>query len=225
MLLPEAWEGPDFTGGDIVQLAFEGADVTLYLPKLPNYRDVINEVAAQTDYVDPDTSEWEQLDYSRLKQIVHQTWKYVDTQRNTSVAFAELRITLEERSEQLRERYAQMDFDAFFDERIQEFKEDTPEENVSLEEGSPCAANNFLARPFTKSGRQWMSMELNMSPQVIYPTFFAPLNSRFYMGAHFSLVALVSEYAENLYTDASLLGLSRKLFKQFVEQIHVEYRN
>ena len=227
MISPKNIIGPNFGNGDITTFIFDGSELTLSLPIIPNNRNTIDKTSSLTDFRNVVTHEWDTNDQGRpCFQLASQLWCFEDAKTLDDVAECELYIGLVEATDSHRKESTLLstsDFESLM--LAWHSYSFTHHEKKYAEDSSwPALANRYHGRAIKKDPVSWFVVQLALTSQS-KPVHLVmiPINSRFVLMAYIQIESLHYAGRTNPYSNELLKQFELDLFEDFLSHIKVDY--
>lgn len=223
MIFPKNIIGPQFDNGDLVTFNFDGAELTLRLPTIPNNRHNADRISPFKDFRNANTQSWDANDQSLpCIQLSEQRWNFEDAKTLDNIARCSLYVSLVEVTQQ-------------------DFIQNTLLESTSFKKlmlawmDYSFAANEkgahgdftqdrYNLRLIDKPHLNWLGAQVRYVPDAAAsPVGIMPINNRFIVMASLEIESLHYAGRTNPYSDELLKQFERDLFEDFLSHIKIEY--
>ena len=219
--------GPLFENGDLVSFTFDGAELTLRLPVVPNNRHNEDTVSRIKDLRGIDTRDWDTNDQDRpCIQLATQRWSFEDVSSLDDIAQCEVQLSLIEVTQLQREKNILLNTESFEEVVLAwmtySFKD---HEEKYLEDATwPAIANRYLGKSIAKEYLDWFMVQLCFFEGTMpRPTVMIPINNRFVMMASIEIDSLHYAGRQNPYSKKLLREFEFDLFDDFLSHFDLRY--
>lgn len=230
MKFPDHLKALSISEGDIVNLIFEGVELTMRLANVPDFTDLFDRVCPIRDFRNLDYSDWdEEIEGGALyKDFAFQSWYYYDEKYRGSIADCVFKISI------IKSRPS--DVESLFSLNSQKFKSQVLNwlklENAECEPETrinwPCADNDYFAESLKLGlvdGLLTQDQFDQEEDRIANPDLdaFIPLGQFYYMVVKISFKSIHIETRKNPYTEDQIHQMKIALMKEFVSCINIEY--
>ncbi len=228
MIFPDGIIGPSVEQGDLVSFLFDGAELTLRVPKIPINRNNADEVSSIKDFRGIDTSGWDTNDQDLpFEQLILQRWCFEDAKSLDDVAEGELYLSVIEVDQEKQKKNILLSHEAFECEMLAwhnySFGQ-SHNEKYAEDPNWPSSANRYHGRTIKKEHANWFVVRLSLASYLKpISLVMVPINSRFVMMAYIELQSLHYAGRSNPYSDELLKQFESDLFENFLSHIDLRY--
>ena len=229
MKLPELFEGPTFSEGDIVSFSFDEAAVSLKVVPLPSNSTKLNRVSVQSDFIETDLAGWQVLGDTGFfdRDLVTQSWCYYRCDNHLDLAAIFFKVSVLRHSDEEADSLMSMNYQHFYNVLLDDFRELHGDFKPKILEGSPSVENNFLAQAIPHEDIDGLRVKQFLNEGAPYPSTcgYFSLGRRYTLRVNLELGSL--DYADfaNPFSDEFLQNVKEQLFDDFLANLSIEYTN
>lgn len=227
MIFPANIVGPQFCNGDLLIFSFDGAELTLSAPKVPNNPRNIDDVSPIKDFRGINTDDWKTDDQNHhTLQLLLQHWDFEDARTLDDIARLRLYVELVEVAELERSKNTLLSFDTF-EQLMLSWHSHTfknHEEKYLENPNWPALANRYHGRSIVRKDIDWFVVQVALNSRS-KPTqmLMLPINNRFALIAFIKIESLHYPGRTNPHSDELLKQFEADLFEDFLSHIKIEY--
>ena len=229
MKLPELFEGPTFSEGDIVNFSFDEASLSLRVVQLPDNRKEANRVSDQVDYNEHDLSGWQELGDTGFfeRDLVTQSWVYYRCDNHLKLATVFFEVSVLRHSDEEADSLMSMDYQRFCNVLLEDFREMHEGFELSQQEGNPSSKNNFLSRTIKHDDINGLRVNIYLNKGAPYPSTcgYFSLGSRYTLRINFRMDSVDYPDFANPLNEEFYRELQEQLFDDFLANLSIEYTN
>ena len=229
MKLPELFEGPTFSEGDIVSFSFDEAAVSLKVAQIPSNSTELNNVSAQSDFIETDLAGWQVLGETGFfdRDLVTQSWCYYRCDNHLKLAAIFFKVSVLRHSDEEADSLMSMNYQHFYNVLLDDFRELHGDFKPKILEGSPSVENNFLAQAIPHEDIDGLRVKLFINEGAPYPSTcgYFSLGRRYTLRINFRMDSVdYSDFANPL-NEEFYRELQEQLFDDFLANLSIEYTN
>lgn len=217
--------GPEFGAGDLAIFTIDGTEVTMRLLNIPHNTGVIDDISRDRliDVVSGD--EWYPGGADRAtRDIVTQSWNYMDEVTNVNMATCFFKLRLVENLQEETENQFCLNSEKFKAHILNELACEEPEPAQDASDDLPSKKNNFLAKDHDRLLVDWLQVQVELEVgKAPFPALFIPVSQRFFISASLKLQPINYDDVESRFSEAQLREFMFKVFDEFVENTSVTY--
>ena len=227
MIYPGTLTGPQFSESDLVDFIFDGAELTLPVPRLPNYERPINELSVIRDFRNIDTRHWDTDSFGNpIMRLVRQKWLFEDSVTLDDIALCDFEVGIMEilndtelpPAKLNKSAYKKMVLNAMAD--VLAYEGDDHADDASW----PKISNEFnyqcISRPHLDGLQIQMAAVEGRKPS---PYGFIPVDKRFVLSIYFAMGTLHYSNRKNPYSNELIRKLEFDLFDEYLQSINLRY--
>ncbi len=227
MIYPGTLTGPQFSESDLVDFIFDGAELTLPVPRLPNYERPINELSVIRDFRNIDTSHWDTDSFGNPgMRLIKQKWLFEDSVTLDDIAECIVQVSIIEPltdtglppAKLNKSAYKKMVLDAMI--VVSAYEGDDHADDASW----PKISNEFnyqcISRPHLNGLQIQMAAVEGRKPS---PYGFIPVDKRFVLSIYFAMGTLHYSNRKNPYSKELIRKLEFDLFDEYLQSINLRY--
>ncbi len=219
--------GPRFESGDLVTFTFDGAELTLRLPVVPNNKHNEDTVTRIKDFRGIDTREWDTNDQERpCIQLATQRWSFEDARSLDDIAQCEVHVSLIEVTQPQCKKNVLL-CTAGFEETVLAwlcYSFANHEEKYQEDSNWPSLANRYLGKSILKEHLSWFMVQLCFFEGTMpRPTMMIPINNRFVIMMSIEIDSLHYAGRQNPYSKELLRKFEFELFDDFLSHFDLRY--
>lgn len=227
MKYPGNINGPRFENGDLVTFIFDGAELTLRLPIIPNNPHNEDTISRTRDFRGIDTRNWNTNSReSPCIELASQQWTFEDASSLDDIALCRLYAGLVEVAPSECEKNILLRPEIFEETMLSWHASSfTSHEEMYLNDANwPALANRYHGKSIAKDHLNWFVVQLTLlSGSKPSQLVMIPINSRFVMMAYIELGSLHYDGRTNPYSNELLKKFEFDLFDNFLTHIDLRY--
>lgn len=223
MIFPKNIIGPQFNDGDLVAFIFDGADLTLRLPTIPNNRHNADRVSSLKDFRSANTHNWDTNDQSLpCLQLSEQRWSFEDAKTLDNIAQCSLYVSLVECTQQDSAQKTLLEA-ASFKALMLSWMDYSFAANEK-EADRDSTQGRYKLRSIDKPHLSWLAAQVRYLPNAApSPIGIMPINNRFIVMVSLEIQSLHYAGRTNPYSNELLKQFEQDLFEDFLSHIKIEY--
>ena len=227
MIFPKNIIGPQFDNGDLVTFNFDGAELTLRLPTIPNNKHNADRVSPLKDFRNANTQHWDSNDQSLpCLQLSEQRWCFEDGKSLDDIAQCSLYVSLVEASQRDCTQNTLLESTSFIELMLawMDYSFAANEQEIGgVADGDP-ALGRYRLKSIAKPHLNWLAARVRYVPEATAcPVGIVPINNRFIVMVSLEMESLHYAGRTNPYSDELLKQFEADLFEDFLSHIKIEY--
>ncbi|SMF30419.1 hypothetical protein SAMN02745866_01972 [Alteromonadaceae bacterium Bs31] len=227
MKLPELFEGPTFSDGDIVSFSFDEVAVSLKVARLPSNSTKFNQVSTQSNFVESDLAGWQVLGATGFfdRDLVTQSWSYYRCDNHLKLAAVFFEVSVLRHSDEEADSLMSMNYHSFYNVWLEDFRELHGDFTPKVLEGSPSVGNDFLAQAIPHDDIDGLRVKLFINEGAPNPSTcgYFSLGRRYTLRINFHLSSVDYPDFDNPFDEEFYRELQEQLFDDFLANLSIEY--
>lgn len=224
-LLLNGVSGPDFASGDLTLLTIDGSELSMRLLNIPHNDGVIDRIAHEGVIDSVLGEDWYAgADDRAMRDLVTQSWKYMDDVTNVHMATCFFEVKLIENLPEEVDREICLSFKKFKASILEDLGKEGFDPRLDSVEEWPRVENDFLAKIHERPLIDWLQVQLELDAgSKPFPVLVIPVSQKFVISASLMVQPFNYDDVEARFSQEQIREFMFSIFDEFVDNVSVTY--